>query len=408
MSIFYQFPTLTPAARLKWTLCSSLLMISSCSSGNLDADVSHKDSYQIEITSLSGNLAASINGDNEGDIGASSVQNEPVNDDFQTSDQVPSAPTDSFDTQSPISLEDPPAPQPQPQVVTSTNYTFTLDLSKQTIGSVDLVIAIDNSASMGQHIRKFEAGFSNFLTTTASKIDGTLNTTVLSCSRNNQVTSDDCLTITSSLTSQIYHVPLTTITDGNRGLHWFKNIIQGYPLITKSNDSPWVTIDRTKVFTQNYKKFFLVLTNDAQYDSAKSKQLKSATDTHLGNSNVNFASIKPMKKDNDGCKTYAAHDKHLKSLTKHYGGKPYHICADANAYQTYFTDITSRIKTLSWGSINIASLSDAQRKRIAKVTLAGTVYDHAIQTIAGSPLLFVDVPHDTADGAQIIVTVNDP
>ena len=397
--------------KLKQILCCSLLVVmSSCSSGDLDSEVSHGYSSHIETTTLSGDLEASLYSDNNNDdISAFSAQDEPVATDLQASDQAPSTETDSLETQGPLSSD--PSPSPQPQVVASQDHVFTLDLSKQSIGDVDLVIALDNSALMAQHIRKFEAVFSEFLTTTASAIDGTLNTTILSCSRDtNDQSTDNCLTMDSSLASQLYHIPLS-IYGGHMGMGWIKNIVEGQTLLTHDTPSrDWVTINRSKVFKQHYKKFFLIVTNHVKYTSQERDQLKSSIATHLTHSGVNFASIAPLKKEgkNKGCQLLAVYDKNLSSLAKFYDGKPYPICADADAYKTYFTDITSRIETLSWGSIDIAKLSADQRKRIAKVTLDGTVYDHAIRTIAGSSLLFVDVPTNTQDNAEIVVTVNDP
>ena len=282
----------------------------------------------------------------------------------------------------------------QSDTPSSSTHSLTLDLSKQSIGNVDLVMTMHNSMLMADHLRKIEEGIPGFLDKIRAAISGTLNTTVLSCSIEGDT---GCLHLAPSTID--YFVPLSMYS-GHFGIHWMTNIIGGQTLTTY--DTPtrtWVTIDRSQVFNNNYKKVFIDFTvdNDDQTLATKTATFQTHADAQFGKSNVTFLSVSP-KRRNNSCEGTDFHPENIK-LAKYYGGKRFPICEFKQG--KHFTKIAEEIKYRSWATFDISSLGGAD---ITNVSLSGNSYAYHVIDRVDPPLLFVNLPASTANGTTITVT----
>lgn len=309
----------------------------------------------------------------------------------------------------------------QSSLGTSTStHSLTLDLSKQTIGDVDLVVSIHNSWLMEDTITKLEKHFKSFLENTQNAILGNLNTTVLSCVSNEKM-PHGCLdtqpTPALAFNSLVdYHIPIS-IYSGHMGMSWLKNIVEGTTLL--AYDTPtkeWVTINRPAVFknfepnpTTKPKKVFIDINMNNIDDNLDSymDNFKQHADAQFGKENVVFFTISPRRRNNS-CEG-TQFDNENRKLAKYYGGKLYSIC-DLGA--STFTKLTTRIDEHSWATIKLDSISTANIEgaitgvSVNSTALASSAYK-VIHNVT-PPLLYVDLPQNTANGTTITVTAKDP
>ena len=299
----------------------------------------------------------------------------------------------------------------------TSEHSLTLDLSKQSIGDVDLVISLHNSWLMEETIAKLEKNFKSFLETIQSNIHGNLNTTILSCDSTVKKDETGCLDLEPTQTLAYkslvdYHVPLS-IYGGHMGMGWIKNIVEGQTLLTYDTPSrQWVTIDRPRIFknfaagsTTKPKKVFLDINVNNIDDSLDNymDSFKQHADAQFGKENVVFFTISPKRRNNscDGTQF----DNENRKLAKYYGGKLFSIC-DLNA--STFTKLATRIEEHSWATFDLSSITTANiNGAITGVSLNGNALDASAYKVIHNvipPLLFVDLPQNTANGTTITVT----